>query len=238
MSGSIHLVAYPDWRRADVLAWHKAMFKETGKTHPTVALFTAPGGEDPEEIGWFSGFFRRRFGATVRPVWLLDRKTPTGEIREIVGRADLLYFTGGDHFLLVRAAGESALTELLRRRFNEGAVVGAYSAGAIAIGAFWPEWPEPPRPDLPEEGAQLVPCLALNERVICDFHAEEDDWEELKTCLRLLHARDSSKNWTGYGVPTRGAIRILRTGQVELLGERGPWLVAGPGGIKETQPPS
>lgn len=232
MTGSIHLIAYPDWRRSDVRDWHDAMFKETGKDRPNVALFTAPGGEDPEEIRWVTDTFRRRYGAAVQAVRLLRRPTPFEEAREIIRSADLLYFTGGDHFLLVRAATSAGLAEVLKRRVAEGAVVGGYSAGAIAIGAYWPEWPEPERPDLPEEGATLVRCLGLNTRLICDFHAEEDDWEELYACLRLLRARDPHTTWHGYGVPTRGAIRISGTGRAELLGDRGPWLATSPSGVK------
>lgn len=237
MSGSIHLIAYPDWRRSDVMSWHDAMFAETGKSRPQVALFTAPGGEDPEEIQWVSGTFRRRYGAEVNPVRLLCRRTPPAEARAIIRAADLLYFTGGDHFVLVRAAFEAGIADDLKHRFEEGSTVGAYSAGAIAIGAWWPRWPEPERPDLPEEGAALVQCIGIHRRVICDFHGEEDGWEELHACLRLLRAQDPKKIWYGYGVPTRGAIRISRAGRIEWLGDKGPWLTAGPQGVKESGVP-
>lgn len=237
MGGSLYLMAYPDWRRIEVVRWHQAMFEEIGKSHPHVALFAASGGEDPEEIRWVSDSFQWRFNAIVEPVRLLRRKTPSAEARAIILRSDVIYCTGGDHFLMVRAVYEAGLADTLKQRVKRGAVVGAYSAGAIAVGPYWPEWPEPPQPDLPEEGASLVRCLGLNNQFICDFHSEEDDWEELRACLRLLRDKDSRKTWYGYGVPMRGAVRILRSGAIECMGDKGPWLRTGPNGVESSPSP-
>lgn len=232
------LIAYPDWRRADVLTWHRMLIEETGKSNPVMALFTAPGGDEPAEIQWATDFFRRKFGVRVLPVRLIKRKTPAEEARRIIHAADILYFTGGDPLLAARAAVAAGIDEDLRRRFHEGAVLGAYSAGAIAIGAFWPEWPETEAADLPEGGAQLVRGLNLNTRVICDFHDEQSRWEELHACMRLLGSHHPDRIWRGYGVPTRGAIRISGSGQIDLLGDRGPWLTSGPQGVRAVQPPA
>lgn len=238
MAGSIHLIAYPDWRRSDVRKWHDAMFSDTGVSKPGVALFTAPGGDDPEEIAWLTKTFRQTYGAAVHPVRLVRQPISPADARAIIREAHLLYFTGGDHFVLVHAARNAGIEVDLRKRHREGAVVGAYSAGAIAIGPYWPEWPEPERPDLPEEGAGLVKCLGLNRHVICDFHGESDDWDELHACMRLIHNQESSAVWNGYGVPTRGAIRISKDGQIERLGDHGPWLVTTEEGVKKIPGPA
>lgn len=242
MSGSLLLYAWPDFRRADVVRWHEALFADALPSRAKnrrveVALFGACGEDDPEDIRWCSKFLTTHFDCRVEPVRLVRRPTPAAEARAIVNRADILYFTGGDQFLFVRAAQRTGLDELLRKRHAEGACVGAFSAGAIAIGPWWPEWPETERPDLPEEGADLVPCVGLNDRAVFDFHAEEDDWEELHACMRLLRAKDRSRRWHGCGVPTRGGVRIGRDGAVQILGDGGPWLAANSSGVRRVKAP-
>ena len=49
--------------------------------------------------------------------------------------------------------------------------------------------------------------------VICDTHAEEDDWQELKALLAL-----EEDNVKGYGIPSGAAIKVSPDGKIEALG--------------------
>ncbi len=236
MSGSVHLIAWHDWRRADVLAWHDAMFAAAGPGPVTVAFFPTPFGDDANWTERFAGLLRKRYAAEVRPVRLLRDPTPAAELHEILGNAQLFYFTGGDQHLLMQPERRDLAREI-RRRIKAGAVAGGFSAGAIAIGPCWPDWPDPLQSELPEEGAKLVRGLGLQQRCIFDFHAEDDGWEELKACLRLLAAQDPKQTHYGCGVPTHGAARVLAAGAVEILGDPGPWFASGPDGVREIQAP-
>ncbi|MFH0897859.1 MAG: hypothetical protein V1850_07450, partial [Candidatus Bathyarchaeota archaeon] len=60
--------------------------------------------------------------------------------------------------------------------------------------------------------AELFPCLGFAP-IICDTHGEQDDWEELKTALKLTE--DGEK---GYGIVSGTAIKVYTDSKVEALG--------------------
>jgi peptidase S51-like protein len=204
----IHLVAWPDFRRREVNAWHRDALLATRVRRPRVAFVGAASGDDRFEERWIARYFRDRFDVECRAVSIESGHTSPGEAKRLLARAHLVYFGGGDPLLCVRAVERAGLGDLLRRRRREGAVFFGVSAGAIALGPWWPEWPDPPEPKLPEEGATLVRCLAVHDAAVFDMHSEDDGWPELRACTRLLRRSDRRRRWVGYGVPKRGAVRI------------------------------
>jgi hypothetical protein len=56
--------------------------------------------------------------------------------------------------------------------------------------------------------------------VLCDTHAEGDDWVELKALLAL--EKDGAE---GYGLPSGNGIKVFPDGRVEALGGAVPLFV-------------
>ncbi|MBI1853296.1 MAG: Type 1 glutamine amidotransferase-like domain-containing protein [Planctomycetes bacterium] len=224
----VFLVAWPDFRRRDVNAWHSRALGATGARKPRVAFVGAASGDDRFEERWIAGYFRRRFGIVCRPVAIESGRTSRDEARRLLSRANLVYLGGGDPLLCVRAVERAGVADLLRRRRRAGTVFFGISAGAIALGPCWPKWPDPPNSKLPEDGARLVPCLGIHRAGVFDMHSEDDGWPELHACRRLTSRSARWRRLVACGVPKRGAALVeaaARDGDhIEILGERGPVL--------------
>jgi hypothetical protein len=87
------------------------------------------------------------------------------------------------------------------------------SAGSIMLAQSWVRWPAAGD----DASAEIFPCLGLAP-LLCDTHAEKEDWEELKTLLRL------SGRATGYGIPSGAALRVRADGSLSALGKPLPRL--------------
>lgn len=73
----------------------------------------------------------------------------------------------------------------------------------------WVHWSDPED----ETTSALFPCLGIAP-VICDTHAEADDWEELKAALKL---KDDGA--VGYGIPSKACLKVSPDGALEALGD-------------------
>ena len=102
----------------------------------------------------------------------------------------------------------TGIGDFLVKQAEAGKLFFGMSAGSIMMAEEWVRWIDPDD----DATAELFPCLGLAP-VICDTHAEEDDWVELKAALML------EKNGTGgYGIPSGGCIKISPDGKIESLG--------------------
>jgi hypothetical protein len=72
----------------------------------------------------------------------------------------------------------------------------------------WVRWPDPGS----DASAETFPCLGLAP-LLCDTHAEKEDWEELKVLLKLTGAA------LGYGIPSGAALRVSGDGSLLALGK-------------------
>jgi peptidase E len=82
------------------------------------------------------------------------------------------------------------------------------SAGSIMLAKEWVRWSDPDNDDT----AEIFPCLGIAP-IICDTHAEQDNWAELQTLLKL--EKDDMK---GYGITSGTAIKVYPNGEVVSLG--------------------
>ena len=74
----------------------------------------------------------------------------------------------------------------------------------------WVRWENPED----DATADLLPCLGIAP-VICDTHAEGDNWEELKAALRL-----AGEGSMGYGIASGSILEVYPDGS--LRAESGP----------------
>jgi peptidase E len=131
------------------------------------------------------------------------RKTKT-----ILNSADIIFIGGGDVFEGIRALEEMNMTGFLRELYRDGKPFFGLSAGSIMLGENWVRWSNPND----NSTAELFHCLDFAP-IVCDTHSEQDDWEELKTALRL-----SKNGQKGYGIVSGTVIKVYRNGEVEALG--------------------
>ena len=105
--------------------------------------------------------FQRRAGATgidavVHVARVVDATTAAdGSLSDAIASADLVYFPGGDPDLIPAIFGSSATGRALRHAYEDGAVVGGASAGAMALAAW--TW----TPEGGVRGLGFVPGLAV-----------------------------------------------------------------------------
>lgn len=75
------------------------------------------------------------------------------------------------------------------------------------LAQHWIDWTDP------DDDSTATPfrCLGLAP-IVCDTHAEADDWQELRMLLHLL-----PEGVVGYGIPAEGGLRLRGT-HVTALG--------------------
>ena len=124
--------------------------------------------------------------------------------RAMLSAADVIFIAGGeveDGMIWLQKHG---LVSLLKSLYTEGRQFIGMSAGTIMLGTHWVRWDNPE--DIAE--GELFDCLGIIPAVF-DTHAEDEDWIELKTALRLL-----GEGSHGYGLPGGCIISADSSGQL------------------------
>jgi cyanophycinase-like exopeptidase len=116
--------------------------------------------------------------------------------------------SGGDVEAGMRILESRNIFNIFRDLYQEGKVFFGVSAGSIMLCREWVRWNNPDD----DSTAELFPCLNIAP-VICDTHAEEDEWEELKVALRLKIDRCS-----GYGIPSGACLKVYPDGHIAAIG--------------------
>lgn len=186
------------------------MSEITGIYHraPSIAYIGAASEDD-------AGFFRMMAEAFLRAgagqVHHLITVPPTSDIRKVragLEQADGIFISGGDVERGMQVLAEKKLNEFLVKLYQGGKPFFGLSAGSIMLAREWVRWRNPED----DSTAELFSCLGIIP-LICDTHAEEDDWVELKTALKLEKSGSS-----GYGIPSGTGLKYLPDGSVEALG--------------------
>ena len=96
----------------------------------------------------------------------------------------------------------------LAERHAAGVPFIGLSAGSIMLSRQWIAWSDP------DDDATAAPfdCLGFAP-LLCDTHAEEDDWNELRALLEFQ--RPGTR---GYGIPSRAMLRVHPDGRTESIG--------------------
>ena len=129
------------------------------------------------------------------------------EAQSIIQASDCIFIGGGDVSEGMRVLTERSVIPLIKKRYDEGALIIGVSAGSIMLAKQWINWPD----ENDEASAELFPCMNLAP-VLCDTHGEADKWNELHSLLRLTEG-----DQIGYGIPSGGAMRISTDGAVEAI---------------------
>ncbi len=181
----------------------------SGLVAPQIAYVGAASGDD-------AGFFRR--------LSTLLREAGAGDVvlartcgrfadhakaaKTILMHADAIFVSGGDVEEGMRVLMESGLIPVLQERFAAGVPFIGLSAGSIMLGRKWIAWDDPAN----DATARIFDCLGLAP-LVCDTHAEDDDWSELHALLQRLEP-----GAVGYGITAPAMLRIYPDGHLEELG--------------------
>ena len=180
---------------------------ELNKTKPSVAYIGAAHGDSL----MFYLFIKRLIVAAgagkVELVPLAKKKSNIAEAQLIIQSSDCIFVSGGDVSEGMRVLTEKSVIPLIKKRYDEGALIIGVSAGSIMLAKQWINWPD----ENDEASAELFPCMNIAP-VLCDTHGEEDKWNELHSLLRLTDG-----DQIGYGIPSGGAMRISTDGAVEAI---------------------
>jgi cyanophycinase-like exopeptidase len=143
---------------------------------------------------------------------MVSARADLEEARAILSSSDLVFVSGGDVEAGMRILEERKMVRFLQHLHDKGKPFFGLSAGSIMLARCWVRWSDPEN----EASAETFPCLEFAS-VLCDTHAEAEEWEELKVLLKL-----SRPATVGYGIPSGGALCVAPDGTVTALGKPAP----------------
>lgn len=156
---------------------------------------------------WVSSLLKKAGAGSVRLAALASRRADLVKARQLLQGADLIFVSGGDVEAGMRVLERTGFASLLKELHQAGKPFIGLSAGSIMLAQSWVRWADP----ADDATAGIFPCLGLAP-LLCDTHAEKEDWEELKTLLQLTGAAE------GFGIPAGAALRVAGNGSVHALG--------------------
>ncbi len=186
----------------------KSVFNDIGKPKPVIAYVGVANEDNYPFYLMVSGLIKSGGDCRIERVLIAPKNADLKKARAALESADGIFMSGGDVEAGMQVLQEKNLTALFTDLFNQGKVFFGASAGSIMMAKEWVRWRDPDD----DSTAELFPCLGMAP-VICDTHAEEDDWEELKAALKL-----EPDNTRGYGIRSGSCLKVHTDGRVEALG--------------------
>jgi cyanophycinase-like exopeptidase len=179
-----------------------------GSPRPSIAYIGAASGDSQPFFSMISGYLRRCGAGRITLAPLAGRRGKLEKARAILESADMVFISGGDVEAGMEVLEERQILPFLHELFERGKPFFGSSAGSIMLGRQWVRWEDPED----DATASLFPCMGLAP-IVCDTHGETEEWEELRTLLRL-----TQEGTVGYGIPTGAGLRVCPDGTVEALG--------------------
>lgn len=139
---------------------------------------------------------------------MVSLSKPNPDIKSVKNKlhaADGIFISGGevdDGMARLEACG---ITDFLKELFKNGKFFFGVSAGSIMMGEHWAHWEN----EDDDSTATLIDCLSFIPTTF-DTHAENENWHELKTVLRLL-----GEGAFGYGIKSGSMIVADKDGVKE-----------------------
>ena len=136
------------------------------------------------------------------------RRSDPDKARDILLASDVVFISGGDVEIGMKYLRKRNLISFFRELYDQGKLFCGISAGAIMLCRNWMHWRNPDD----EDTVGLLDCLGFAP-LLCDVHAEEDDWAEMKRLLGFF-----PQGTAGYGIPAEGALRVAPDGKITSIG--------------------
>lgn len=209
----------------------KAALAAAKKDKPVVAYVGAASGDN-------AGFQKMitaglmGSGARFRAAKLAKKTAKTSEAKAVLEGADVIFMSGGDVEAGMNVLKERDLIPFFHKLADEKPFV-AVSAGSLMLAKEWVRFPN----EHDDASAETFDCLGIADLHV-DAHSEDDDWSELRTLVKLLHAR-GDKEPVGYGLTRKGCLHIRgENGAINLtaLGTEIPRIVVRSGKVAAGKP--
>jgi peptidase E len=184
------------------------IFSLTGLEKPVVAYIGAASNDNRVFFMWIKAMLKKAGAGSVRLAALASKRADLAKARLLLQKADLVFVSGGDVELGMKVLEQTGTAKLLMELYRDGKPFIGLSAGSIMLARSWVRWPDAGN----DAAAETFPCLGFAP-LLCDMHAEKEDWEELKTLLRL------SGPETGFGIPAGAALRVRADGSLSAMGK-------------------
>lgn len=178
-----------------------------GLERPRVAYIGAASNDNRIFFLWISAQLNKAGAGSVSLVPLAARRAAPAKARALLKRSDVIFVSGGDVELGMGLLERSGMIATLKELQHAGTPFIGLSAGSIMLAQSWVRWPDAKN----DASAETFPCLGLAP-LLCDTHAEKEEWAELKVLLRL------SGSAVGYGIPAGAALQVAADGSLAALG--------------------
>jgi peptidase E len=177
-----------------------------GKTRPEIAVVgTASLNDNPLIFLMMAALIKSECKCRGRRGVIAHPKADIAKAKERLQKADAIFMSGGDAEAGMRILREKKMDGFIYALVKDGKPILGMSAGTIMMAQEWVCWQDPDD----DSTAGLYTCLGLAP-VICDTHAEGDDWVELKAALLL-----KPEGTAGYGIPSGAYLKAYPDGRLE-----------------------
>ena len=129
--------------------------------------------------------------------------------RALINDADVVFISGGEVEDGINWIRKHGLFDFFKGLYPAGKLLIGISAGTIMLGSHWVRWDDPKD----DSTAGLFECLGVVPAIF-DTHAEDEDWIELKTALRLM-----GEGSRGFGVKKGGILESDGAGNLVNIKE-------------------
>jgi len=177
------------------------------KKAPSVAYIGTASGDNKEFFSMLKPIIMAAGAGNITLVPIVRQFDPD-KVRDILLANDVVFISGGDVEMGMKYLTKRKLIPFFRELYQHGKLFCGVSAGAIMLCRNWMSWRDPDDDD----AAELLDCLGFAP-LLCDVHAEEDNWVEIK---RLLGFFPQGTAW--YGIPAEGALRVTPDGKITSIG--------------------
>ena len=185
------------------------VFREIGKVSPSIAYVGVASDDNRIFYQFIADMIKNSGACKVNRVLICSPKAELSKAKGTLESADAIFISGGDVEMGMQVLEEKNMAGFLQGLYKQGKLFFGASAGSITLAREWVRWKDPND----DSTAELFPCLGLAP-IICDTHAEDDDWAELKMALKL-----SEDNVQGYGIPAKACLKVYPDGRIEALGD-------------------
>ena len=181
--------------------------ESSNKKAPNVAYIGTASDDNKEFFLMLRPIIMAAGAGNVRLVPIVQRFDPD-KAKDILFSSDVVFISGGDVDMGMKYLRKRKLIPLFRQLYDRGKLFCGISAGAIMLCRNWMYWRDPD-----DDGTvKLLDCLGFAP-LLCDVHAEEDNWVEMKRLLGFF-----PQGTVGYGIPAEGALRVAPDGKITSIG--------------------
>lgn len=186
----------------------QAITRDLGKEKPVIAYVGVAFRDNWAFYKLISGMLKKACSCEIERVIIAYKRANLDKARQALLAADAIFMSGGDMDAGMQVLQEKNLVDFFRDLHQQGKLFFGISAGSIMLAKEWVRWRDPDD----DASSELYPCLGIAP-VICDTHAEEDNWVELKAALSL-----KGDGAVGYGIPSGACLKVFPDGRLEAMG--------------------